>query len=121
MNKKLDRAIREMEVKAWELSRFHKADYKPLMDASVDKHTVWRTRFLSQLKCHGLSHYLTPDYKDQYVDVISLSCNDQVFEDNPALLEKYEYFLTRMDELIVKQITFVKTVLEGVLSRHRRR
>ena len=32
----------------------------------------------------------TPDYKDQYVDVISFLFNDQVFEDDSALLEKLQ-------------------------------
>ena len=116
VDKKLDRAIRDVEAKASDLARFHKADYKPLTDASVDKYTVWRTRFITQLKCHGLAQYLTPEYRDHYVDVVSLSCHDQVFDDNSALLEKYEYLLNKIDELIVKQTTFVKTVFEDVFQ-----
>ena len=62
------------------------------------------------------STLLNPDYKNHYVDVISLSCNDQVFEDQPALLEKYEYVLNEIDELVHKQINFVKTVFEDVFQ-----
>ena len=116
VDKKLDRAIRDVEAKASDLARFHKTDYRPLTDASVDKYTVWRTRFITQLKCHGLAQYLTPDYRDHYVEVVSLSCNDQVIEDNSALLKKYEYLLNKIDELIVKQLTFVKTVFKDVLQ-----
>ena len=117
VNKKLDRAVRDVEAKASDLARFYKADYKPLTDSSVHKYTVWRTRFLTQVEFHGLGHYSTPDCKDHYVYLIRLWCNDQVFEDQPLLLEKYEYLLNKIDELVSKQITFVKTVFERKKSR----
>ena len=45
-----------------------------------------------------------------------MSCNDSVFSDQPALLEKYIYPLNKIDELVKKQMTYVKTVFESVFQ-----
>ena len=87
VEKKLDRAIRDVEAKASDLARYRKTDYAPLTESSVDKYTIWRKRFITQLKCHGLAHLLTADYTDYFSDVVSISCNDSVFDDQPALLK----------------------------------
>ena len=116
MDKKLDRAIRDMEAKASDLARFRKADYAPLTESTVDKYNAWRKRFITQLTCHGLAHLLNANYKDHFADIVGLSCDDGVFDDQPALLEKYEYLINRIDELVNKQMTFVKTVFEDVFQ-----
>ena len=43
-----------------------------------------------------------------------MSCNDSVFSDQPALLEKYIYPLNKIDELVKKQMTYGTNVFESV-------
>ena len=39
-----------------------------------------------------------------------------MFEDNLALLKSYEYWLNKIDDLIVKQITIVKTIYKKLFQ-----
>ena len=116
VDKKMDRAIRDVGAEASDLARYQKTDYAPLTESTVDKYTIWRKRFITQLTCHGLAHLLTADYNDYFSDVVSISSNDSVFDDQSALLEKYEYLLDKIQELVQKQMTFVKTVFEDVFQ-----
>ena len=56
VDKKLDRAIRDVEAKASDLARFQKADYALLPESTFDKYNGWRKRLITQLTCHGQRH-----------------------------------------------------------------
>ena len=115
-DKRLDRVIRDVEVKTSSLAHCKRSEYKPLTDANVDQFHKWKRRFEDQLACHGLQNFLLPNYHELSYTLPTLSDRHLMFTGHPALLEKYYFAQNMTAELVAKQLMFVKTVFEEVFQ-----